>query len=411
VSVRAEKFRNAHLGLFIHWGSYSVWGFEASWPLQQGLISWDEYEALADRFVPEHYDPRQWAALAREAGFRYAMFTTKHHDGFAMFDTDLSDYSAPKRAAGRDFVREYAEAFREAGIGVGFYFSLCDWRHPDYPVKVVREGYDRHPRAVPPGVAASIEADPARWDRYIEFMHGQVRELLTKYGEIDYLWFDGQWEHTAEEWRSAELVAMIRELAPNCVINDRLADPSLGDYRTPEQYVPVESPTEPWETCMTINNTWGYNPHDHAYKPVGELAATLVEVRSKGGNYLLNVGPGPDGRFPTSSESRLRALGDWITRNQEAVHATGDGLPAGAYYGPSTASDSAIYLYVLGVPNGDVIRVRGLTQEVVEAEILDSGVQLAFEQNRRDLSHGFLRVHLPSSLIDPIASVIKLTVR
>jgi alpha-L-fucosidase len=175
--------------------------------------------------------------------------------------------------------------------------------------------------------------------------------------------------------------------------------------------VPVEGLGEPWETCMTLNNTWGYNPTDHAYKSVGELAATLAEVRSKGGNFLLNVGPRPDGRFPASSVSRLESLGNWIRRNEEAVHAEGGGLPAGSYYGPTSSSDSAIYLYVFGVPNEGVLRVRGLSEEVIRAEILDSGVPLAFEQNRGDLSHGFLRVHVPSSVIDPIGSVVKLTIR
>ncbi len=407
---RLDRFRDAHLGLFIHWGPYAIRGFEASWPLVHGDVPFDAYEALADMFDPTCYDPVQWAALAKEAGVRYAVLTTKHHDGYALFDTQLSDYSAPKRAAGRDLVRAYAEAFRAAGIMVGFYFSLCDWHHEDYPVELSphRPERTRMPHALPPGVPRSIEADPARWDRYIAFMHGQVRELLTNYGQVDLLWFDGQWEHTAEEWRSVELVAMIRELQPDCIVNDRLADPTLGDYATPEQYVPVAAPNRPWETCMTINETWAWNPSDRAYKQAGELVATLAEVTAKGGNFLVNVGPTADGEIPTAFSSRLRVMGDWIARNRDAIFGVAEGVPAGAYYGPSTGNDDALYLFAMGRANGDVLRVRGLDRKVVSATVLDTGQPLEFDQHGGHLERGALRVTLPASLVDPIATVVKL---
>ena len=407
---RIAKFRAAHYGLFIHWGAYAVRGFEASWPLVREDITWQAYDDLANRFNPQKYDPVAWAALAKAAGVQYAVLTTKHHDGFALYDTQLDDYSAPNRAAGRDLVREYVDAFRAAGILVGFYFSLCDWHHADYPVALSpdRPGYTRKPHAVTPGAPASIEADPARWDRYIEFMHGQVRELLTNYGEIDLLWFDGQWEHTADEWRSAELVEMIHTLQPNCIVNDRLADPSLGDYSTPEQYVPLTGLDRPWETCMTINEQWSYDPFDRAYKSPVELLATFVEVTSKGGNFLINVGPNEDGEIPSEFASRLRVIGDWIAKNRESVFDVREGLPAGSYYGPSTGNDTSLYLFAMGATNGDELRVRGLTRRVTSASVLATGQPLAFEQHRRVLSHGFLRVHLPAELIDPLATVVKL---
>lgn len=408
---RIEKFRNAHFGLFIHWGSYTIRGFEASWPLIHDDISWETYDGLADQFDPQRYDPVAWAALAKQAGVRYAILTSKHHDGFALFETKLDPYSAPNRAAGRDLVRAYVDAFRDAGILVGFYFSLCDWHHADYPVALSPDqpNLTRTPQAVPPGAPASIADEPARWNRYVEFMHGQVRELLTNYGDIDLLWFDGQWEHTAEEWRAAELVAMIRDLQPGCIINDRLADPSLGDYRTPEQYVPVEGLSQPWETCMTINETWAFNPADRAYKSPIELVATLAEVTAKGGNFLINVGPTADGEIPPPFASRLRVLGDWIARNHESVFDVGQGLPAGAYYGPSTGSANALYLFAFGKPNGDELRVRGLERKVLDASVLATGQPLAFEQNGHHLSHGYLKVHLPADWVDPLATVVKLT--
>jgi alpha-L-fucosidase len=407
---RIQKFRDARLGMFIHWGSYCVKGFEASWPLVRGEISHSDYEALATRFNPQRYDPAAWAELAKAVGMRYAILTTKHHDGFALYDTQLSDYSAPNWAAGRDLIRPYVEAFRAAGIQVGFYFSLCDWHHPDYPAGISdpRPERSRLPQALPPGVPESIEADPGRWERYIDFMHGQVRELLTMYGPIDLIWFDGHWEHTAEEWRAPELVKMMRELQPDIIINDRLADPSLGDYSTPEQYVPVESLDRPWETCMTINETWAYNPTDQAYKPARELIATMAEVVSKGGNFLLNIGPTPEGEIPPEFASRLRVLGDWMDRNQESIFASGTGLPPGAYYGPSTGSEDALYLHVLGRPGGDVLQVRGVERPVTNITLLATGQPLEYDQHSGHIEQGLLRVSLPSTLPDPLNTVVKL---
>jgi len=405
-------FQDARFGMFIHWGSYSLKGFEASWPLIYGDIVYADYDALADRFDPQHYDPTAWAALAKAAGMRYIVLTTKHHDGFALYDTQLSDYSTLKRAAKRDLIRPYVEAVRAAGLKVGFYFSLCDWHHPDYPIEVIPTGaVSRRPNAaVPPGAPESIAADPKRWERYIDFMHGQVRELLTNYGRIDLLWFDGQWEHTADEWRSAELVAMIRELQPGIIINDRLADPSLGDYSTPEQFVPVELLNRPWETCMTINETWAYNPRDRAYKSSSELIATLAEVVAKGGTFLLNVGPTPQGEIPPEFASRLRVLGDWLQRNGESIYGAGRGLQPGAYYGPSTATAEALYLHVVGYPSDGVIRVRGLDKRAKHVTVLGSGQPLEFDQHSGALEQGLLRIFLPSASLEPYVTVIKITI-
>lgn len=403
-------FRDARFGLFIHWGSYAVRGFEASWPLVRGDIAYAEYDALADRFAPRRYDPAAWAELAAAAGAKYAVLTTKHHDGFALYDTQLGDYSAPRRAAGRDLVGPYVDAFRAAGLRVGFYFSLCDWHHPDYPIALTppRAQLTRTPQAAPPGVPASIAADPQRWDRYVAFMHGQVRELCTMFGPIDLLWFDGQWEHTADEWRAGELVTMIRDLQPGIIINDRLADPSLGDYATPEQYVPTVSPDRPWETCMTINETWAYNPLDRAYKTPVELVVTLAEVVAKGGNLLLNVGPTAEGEIAPEFASRLRVVGDWLERSGESIYGAGPGLPPGAYYGPSTGRVDALYMHVLGRPADGILRVRELPGPVVTATLLGTDQPLAFEQYPSDLRRGAVRVHVPIGLSDTPVPVIKL---
>lgn len=293
---------------------------------------------------------------------------------------------------------------------MGFYFSLCDWHHPDYPVTGQEPfpGLSRPRNACPPEAPASIADAPERWESYLRFMHGQVRELCTSFGHIDLLWFDGHWEHSSEEWQDRELVRMIRELQPGIVINDRLGDPALGDYGTPEQNVPVQAPDRMWETCMTINETWAYNPRDRAFKSSSELVATLAETTSKGGNLLLNVGPTADGEIAPEFASRLRVIGSWLARNGESIYGAGAGLAPGAFYGPSTGTTDACYLHVLGYPNDGVVRARGVDRAVVEATLLASGQPLAFEQHRGFLEHGLLRIALPSSGLDGLDTVIKL---
>lgn len=406
--TRISAFRGDHFGMFIHWGSYSVRGIEASWPLFHGDVQWHAYEDLADRFDPVDYDPDAWMQLARSAGARYAILTTKHHDGFALWDTKLSDYSAVHRAAGRDLVRPYVEACRRAGLKVGFYFSLCDWHHPDYPTALSDGRRVRAASGRTPGAPESIAADPARWDRYVAFMHGQVRELLTEFGPIDLLWFDGHWEHTPEEWRAAELEAMIHELQPHCVVNDRIGDPALADYATPEQHVPVAAPDRAWETCLTINETWAWNPGDRAFKSGAELIATLAEVTAKGGNLLLNVGPTERGTIAPELASRWEVIAHWMRGNAEAIFGTGPGLPPGAFYGPSTGGPNALYLFLFGPVSGEEIRVRGLDRRVLAASVLATGRPLEMEQASDGLAHGLLRVRVPAGLIDPLATVVRL---
>ena len=411
-------FREARYGAMIHFGTYALTGWEAAWSLQWGAISYRDYESLADRFNPQKYDPRAWAQLMIKAGIKYVVFTAKHHDGFALWDTQLSDYSAPKRAAQRDLVRPYVEAFRDAGLRVGLYLTLPDWHHPDYPVGIINPlpRRVRPASALPPNVPASIESAPERWDRYIAFLHGQVRELLTMFGAIDLFWFDGHWEHTAEEWRARDLVAMMRELQPGIVINDRLGEPGIGDYGTTEQFIPIEPLQGDWETCMTVNETWSYSPTDMAFKPCAELIATLADVVARGGNLLLGIGATADGEIPPEFSSRLRVVGKWLERNGESIYGAGRGLPLGACHYPTTARDNAIYIHVLGRPAGDVVRVLALDRLVRDARILATGEPLALDPDRahpRDVIRNPphvspLRIHLPAQLLDPYDTVIKL---
>ncbi|HXQ23192.1 MAG TPA: alpha-L-fucosidase [Candidatus Acidoferrales bacterium] len=304
-------FEGPGFGMFIHWGLSSVGGWELSWPMVGGVpilpqcqsVSIAEYYAAATAFNPERYDPRAWARLVRRLGMQYAILTAKHHDGFALFDTSLSDFSIMSAPYGQDIVRTWVDAFRAEGLHLGLYFSLSDWHHPDYPAFTEADK--------PYNFFALPQPTPAQWARYLDFMFGQVRELLTNYGRVDIIWFDGGWERQpTERWKPAELRHMIKSLQPQILINDRLTD--HGDFDTPEQFIPAQPPSRPWETCMTMNESWGYSPSDTHYKSPRQLIHALCEVRGKGGNLLLNVSPMADGTLPPEQLERLEVIAAWM---------------------------------------------------------------------------------------------------
>jgi alpha-L-fucosidase len=273
VKAAHSWFETARFGMFVHWGHSSQQGIELSWPLVGGVVALpsakpvpvEQYHSTAATFDPKAWDAPALAKLAKRCGMTYAVLTTKHHDGYAMFDSKVSDYSVMQSPYGQDIVRQFVEAMRAEGIRVGLYYSLSDWHHPDYPAFRQEDAPYKLPRGVPP--------DPSCWPGYIEYMFDQMRELLTNYGQIDLLWFDGGWERTPDEWRAREFHDMIRELQPDVVINDRL--PGYGDYATPEQFVPAKPPERPWETCLTMNESWGYQPSDTKYKSARSLIHTL----------------------------------------------------------------------------------------------------------------------------------------
>jgi len=334
---------------------------------------------------------------------KYGVLTSKHHDGFAMFHTHESDYSVEHTPFQRDIVGEYADAFRSEGLRVGLYFSLIDWHHPDYPAftdadKPYRFGQWRRGTA-------------EQWARFQHFMFAQMRELLTNYGKIDLLWFDGGWEHGRDEWKSDQLLEMIRKLQPDVVVNDRL--PGNGDYDTPEQAVPPKPPQRPWETCMTMNNSWGYNASDRNYKSARDLIHTLCEVAAKGGNLLLNVSPTGDGSLPAEQIERLDAIGSWMRRHRESIENAKPGLEPWQFYSPSTRRDGRVYLHLLMRPY-ESISVRGIqVRRVKGASVLASGQTLRTHKriaagdlifNRDPI--GELIIDLPEGLVDPTATVV-----
>lgn len=406
----AGWFDDARFGMFVHWDHASSQGLELSWPMVGGLfalpkcqdVSVAEYQQSASTFNPTGFDAPALAALARRAGMRYAVFTAKHHAGYAMWPTRLSDHSVAA-AGGRDLVREWVDAVRAEGLRVGLYFSLSDWHHPDYPA------FTDGDRPYLPGFSPPLPS-PEQRDRYRAFLQGQLRELLTDYGTVDVLWFDGGWERPADWWDPEALESLIRGLQPEIVINDRL--PGVGDFETPEQFVPAQPLGGPWETCLTMNDSWGYVPADTDYKSARELVHTLCEVAAKGGNLLLNVSPTGTGALPPEQEERLEAVAGWMATNAESILDTEPGLDAWQFYGPSTRRGTRVYLFLLLRPYEQVV-VRGVPVKRVE-QVTVLGRQGRLEHRARTTvldqlnadPLGELVIAVPEDRLDPLATVL-----
>ena len=405
-----DWFTAARLGLFVHWDHASQQGLEISWPMVGGVfairageVSVEQYHSSASTFDPQEWDAPALARMAKECGVRYAVLTTKHHSGYAMFHTKLSDWSVEHSPFGRDIVREFADAMRAEGIKVGFYFSLCDWHHRDYPAFTDEMKPYAFPQGPPP-------PDEETWERYLAFMYGQIEELLTGYGKIDLIWFDGGWERRASQWRSSDLEAMIRRLQPGILINDRL--PRSGDYATPEQFVPPTPPDGPWETCMTMNESWSWNPDDTDLKSPRSLVHTLIEVAGRGGNLLLNISPKGDGSIPSEQVERLQHVGSWLARNGESIFDTTPGLEPWQHYGPSTRRGDRIYVHLLA-RHYDTVTVRGVPVKRITA-VTELASGRALEWSRRtsiidrlaDDPDGELTIQVPPDVVDDDATVL-----
>ena len=407
--TEAGWFDDARLGMFVHWDHASQQGLEVSWPLVGGVfalpaahsVSVEQYHSSAATFDPRAWDAKALARLARRAGMGYAVLTTKHHSGYAMWPTKLSDWSIANSPYDGDIVGEFTDAMRAEGLRVGLYFSLSDWHHPDYPA--FTEEHKPYAFGASPPMP-----DPATWERYLAYMFGQITELLTDYGPIDLLWFDGGWERP--DWHADELETLIRRLQPGIIINDRL--PGKGDYATPEQFVPDDAPAGRWETCLTMNRSWGWNPGDTAYKSGRSLVHTICEVAGKGGNLLLNVSPKGDGSLPEEQVERLESIGRWMAANGESVAGTGPGLEPGRFYGPSTRRGHSLYLHLLMRPYATV-DVRNLpVKRVRSVRELASGRSLSFRSHAGVFGAllpdplGTLTIEVPEDLLDPDATVL-----
>ncbi|MCS7104046.1 MAG: alpha-L-fucosidase [Thermofilaceae archaeon] len=376
---RLKWFSEARFGMFIHWGIYALLG-RGEWVMYLERIPKDEYAQLAHKFRAEQFDPVEWAAMARDAGMRYMVLTSRHHDGFSLFDTKFSEFKSTKTPANIDIIAEYVEACRSAGLKVGLYYSLLDWRWDAYWKGPVN--------------------DPKGWGSFLEYVHGQLEELCSSYGRIDVLWFDGNWPYTAQDWRAQELLDKIRRLQPQIIVNNRTGLP--GDFETPEQHVPWWSPPRrAWETCMTMNDSWGYFEGDRNWKSPRQIINTLVTIVSMGGNLLLNVGPRGDGSFPPEAVEILSHIGEWMRVNGESIYGA-SGAPFTSSVGPVTAKGRTAYIHALRWP-GSRITVARVGNSVLSAHLLADGRKVKF---RQEGDRVFLE-GLPPAPPDPYDAVIK----
>jgi alpha-L-fucosidase len=372
-ATRAERMQWWHaakFGMFIHWGLYSFLG-EHEWAMESQGIPIPQYERMAEHFNPKPNAAREWARLAKKAGQKYMVMTTKHHEGFCMFDTRLTDYCAPKQGPGRDLVREYVEAARAEGLRVGFYYSLMDWHHPD---------------------GARCKNDEAARQRFVAYTHGLIRELMTNYGKIDVLWYDVDSPLTPEQWESERMNQMVFELQPEIIVNNR--NGLEGDFSTPEQHIEAAEVGRAWETCMTLNDSWGYNRGDDAWKTAKTIVTNLATCASGGGNYLLNIGPMADGSVPEESVRILNAVGQWLDTNGKAIYLTERGTFNGNENAVFTRRGNTLYVVQRFWPGmspaaqwlsfyqpGVVIAIGGVKAKVKSARLLKTGESVAFAQN------------------------------
>ncbi len=382
---RMTWFHDARFGMFIHWGLYSILG-RGEWAMLEERIPTSEYAKLAGRFNPKKFDAFAWAELAVQAGMKYAVLTTRHHDGFCLFDSEVSNFTSVKTAAKRDFVAEYVDAFRRAGLKVGFYYSLLDWRYSGYwDTRKYRE---------------SAEA-------MVEQYHAQVRELMSNYGAIDVLWYDGHWidgvKNLARFWRAREINEWVRKKQPHILINNRSG--TNEDLDTPEQHVTASKPGRGWESCMTIGDPvgWGYIRNNPNMKTETQLLQHLVTAAAGEGNFLLNVGPKPDGTVRKRERQRLKALGKWLRINGQAIYGSQRCALKNGMIGLWTAQGRTAYLHIFRWPGREAV-IPLVGSKVKSATLLATGqsVEVRTEYNGRLVLAG-----LPKKPPHPSVSVVK----
>lgn len=362
-------FREAKLGIFIHYGIYSVKGTAESWYFRSNYFTkYRKYMRQIKGFTAKNYDPEHWARLFEESGARYAVLTAKHHDGVALFDTKYSDLSVVKSSpAKRDIVAPYCEALRNHGLKVGLYFTQCDWSSKDYTAR------SWHPVKY---FADTFLLNKKHWNKFKQFHRSQLSELLTNYGQIDLLWFDGDWERSQEDWDMKGLKQWLTEKSPKTVVNSRIG--SYGDYATPEQQMPTVRPDIPWEYCMTINDSWGYQGGDRNFKTPEQIVRIFSEIVSMGGNLLLDVGPKEDGTILPEQEQVLLSLGKFTKANAKAIW-DADPFETEAFSGGNTLSPDGrtLHCFSYEVING-YVPVFAPPEEVMEVTLTRSGEAIPF---------------------------------
>jgi alpha-L-fucosidase len=416
--ARMGWFREARFGLFIHWGLYSVpageWNGNTNygeWFLEETKMPVSHYEKFANQFNPVKFNANEWVRTAKEAGMKYIVITSKHHDGFGMFRSSLTDWCIKSTPFQRDPLKELAQACRQQGIRFCLYHSIMDWHHPDWGTR--RPWNDK-------------ASEPPDMDRFNLYLKGQLQELLTGYGPIGILWFDGQWEKPWTAERGLDLYNYVRGLQPKIIVNNRVGKPTdstsgvgfaergqIGDYGTPEQEIPATGfgPGVDWESCMTMNNHWGFNKNDQNWKSSSTLVRNLIDCASKGGNYLLNIGPTSEGVFPQASVERLAEIGKWMKANSESIYGTTASpfkrLNWGRCTTKLTPKQATLYLHVFDWPADSKLVIPGLKNKVDKAYVLAGKHQGLATEN---LPEGVI-VHVPQSAPDALSSTIVLKVK
>lgn len=420
VMNRTQWWRDARFGMFIHFGAYAV-AARGEWVKSNERLTTDQYQKYVDAFFPADFDARKWAKAAKAAGMKYAVLTAKHHDGFCMFDSKLTDYKISTRFNGRDVVREFLDAFRAEGLKVGLYYSLIDWHHPDYP------NVGNHPQRDDKEYAKRN----FNWDNYLKYMHGQVEELVKNYGKIDIIWFDYSFDnYNGEKWKAKELLAMVRKYQPEIILDNRLEINNgtastgrmvsmVGDFETPEQGIP-DGPlidkygnSIPWETCLTLNNNWGYYENDKNWKSPELIVQCLVNCVSKNGNMLLNVGPDARGNIPDESLHILGEVGKWMDKNSESIYGCGAAPLAKPDWGRYTQKGNTIYAHWMN-PNLGEINARGITEKVKNVYLLSSGAELNYHNNwwgNNESGNFFISAPEPYSKIAGMDQVLKIELK
>ena len=400
-SVKARRmqwFEDAKLGIFIHWGIYAVKGTSESWAFYNGRVPYDDYMAQRKGFTASKYDPEAWAKLFKESGARYAVLTSKHHDGMALYDTKQSDLNVIKQTpAARDLITPYCNALRKEGLKVGLYFSHLDWSHPDYPHWTrTKERY-------------AIENEPERWARFLKFQRGQIEEIASQF-RPDLFWFDGDWDYNADQWKAKETREMITRMLPQAIVNSRIN--GYGDYDTPEQGVPITKPEARWwELCMTTNDSWGYQGvNDTNWKSPNQVIRIFVDCISMGGNLLLDIGPKEDGTIPVEQVNILKELGRWTKKHQTAIYGTRAGIPKDYFYGPSALSkdSTTLYLFLDGQPRGPVL-IKGLKNRINAVWVVGNAVNLETKLMMKPYWSpvpGLAYIDVPKEVLDPQVTVL-----
>jgi alpha-L-fucosidase len=362
---KMQWFADAKLGIFIHWGIYSVDGVDESWAFYNKKMPYADYMKQLKGFTAKNYQPEVWGNLIKESGAQYAVITTKHHDGVSLYNSAVGPLNIVKSTpAKRDVLKPFYDALRKNNIKAGAYYSLIDWSHINYPAFM--KDSSRY----------EVSKQPQRWQQFQNFFQAQIQEISSLYNP-DLFWFDGDWEHSAEEWEAKKVREQILKTNLNAIINGRLQ--GFGDYATPEQNFPVSKPPTPyWELCMTTNNNWGYQPADTNWKTPYEIITIFADAISYGGNLLLDIGPKEDGTIPAEQVTILKELGKWNRKHQEAIFGTLAGMPNGHFYGPTTLSkdSTTLYLFIPAKTNGPLM-IKGLKNKITSIKVVGTNHTLS----------------------------------